>query len=193
MVPANEITALLSRLSSGDRTVIERLIALVYDELHRRASRFMKLERADHTLQPTALVHEVYLKLVRQRAPNFNNRVHFYAIAAQLMRRILTDHARARLSAKRGNSPDGSLYVESPFIQTDKPAGIISVDDALNELSILDKRQAKIVELRFFGGLTVEETAEILGISVRTVEREWTVARAWLYARLKRGSDNLTG
>ena len=181
----DEITSLLNRLSSGDKSVTERLIPLVYEELHRRANQSMRQERADHTLQPTALVHEVYLKLVQQREANFKNRAHFYAIAAQLMRRILTDHARARLSAKRGGAQDGSLPMELSPIRTDHPAGVLAVNDALNQLAKLDARQEKIVELRFFGGLTVEETAEVLGISSRTVEREWSMARAWLYAMLK--------
>ena len=182
---SKEITLLLHRLSNGDRSVIERLIPLVYDELHRRARQSMKQERADHTLQPTALVHEVYLKLVNQHEADFKNRSHFYAIAAQLMRRILTDHARARLSAKRGGAGEYSLFLELPSMRTDQPAGVLAVNDALNALAILDARQEKIVEMRFFGGLTVNETAEVLGISPRTVEREWSMARAWLYTRLK--------
>ncbi len=181
----NDVTALLTRLSSGDKTVILRLMPLVYDELHRRANQSMRQERANHTLQPTALVHEVYLKLVQQREPNFRNRAHFYAIAAQLMRRILTDHARARMSAKRGGGMDADPLMEIRPMRTDQPAGVLAVNDALNELSALDERQEKIVEMRFFGGLTVEETAEVLGVSVRTVEREWSMARAWLYTRLK--------
>ncbi|MDE3062522.1 MAG: sigma-70 family RNA polymerase sigma factor [Acidobacteriota bacterium] len=182
---SNEVTALLSRLAGGDKSVIERLMPLVYAELHRRANQSMRQERADHTLQPTALVHEVYLKLVQQREPNFKNRAHFYAIAAQLMRRILTDHARARLAAKRGGAGEGEVLMDVRAIRTDQPAGVIAVNDALKELSVRDERQEKIVEMRFFGGLTVEETAEVLGISVRTVEREWSMARAWLYTRLK--------
>lgn len=185
----NEITSLLNRLSHGDRSVIENLIPLVYDELHRRASQSMRQERANHTLQPTALVHEVYLKLVQQREANFKNRTHFYAIAAQLMRRILTDHARARLSAKRGGLVDDIIQFDPPVIRTDHPAGMLALNDALDKLSVLDARQERIVELRFFGGLTVEETAEALSISIRTVEREWTMARAWLYARLKASTE----
>ena len=181
----NEVTSLLSRLAGGDKSVIERLMPLVYAELHRRANQSMRQERADHTLQPTALVHEVYLKLVQQREPNFKNRAHFYAIAAQLMRRILTDHARARLAAKRGGAAEGEVPLDLRGIRTDQPTGVIAVNDALKELSVHDERQEKIVEMRFFGGLTVEETAEVLGVSVRTVEREWSMARAWLYRRLK--------
>ena len=185
----NEITSLLNRLSHGDRSVIENLIPLVYDELHRRASQSMRQERADHTLQPTALVHEVYLKLVQQREANFKNRAHFYAIAAQLMRRILTDYARARLSAKRGGLVEDIIQFDPPAIRTNHPAGMLALNDALDKLSVLDARQEKIVELRFYGGLTVEETAEALSVSIRTVEREWTMARAWLYARLKASTE----
>lgn len=185
VTPTDEITSLLNQLSNGDQSVIARLVPLVYEELHRRASQSMRQERADHTLQPTALVHEVFLKLVQQRDANFRNRAHFYAVAAQLMRRILTDHARARLSAKRGGSREDGLWMEIPSLETNHPATVLAVNDALKELSRLDPRQEKIVEMRFFGGLTVEETAEVLGLSIRTVEREWTMARAWLYAKLK--------
>ncbi len=181
---SNEVTALLARLSSGDKSVIEHLMPLVYGELHRRATNYMRQERADHTLQPTALVNEVYLKLVQQREANFKDRAHFFAIAAQLMRRILTDYARARLSLKRGG-PESAAAAEPLQLRTDHPAGMLAVDDALRKLSAFDPRQEKIVEMRFFGGLTVEETAEVLGISTRTVEREWTMARAWLYTQLK--------
>ncbi|MGA2216889.1 MAG: sigma-70 family RNA polymerase sigma factor [Terracidiphilus sp.] len=186
----SEVTALLTQLSQGDKSVIERLMPLVYDELHLRASRYMRQERAGHTLQPTALVHEAYLKLVGQREASFRNRAHFFAIASQLMRRILIDHARARLTVRRGGDQAGlSLqYAALEYaaqLRTDTPQGMIAVDDALQKLKALDPRQEQIVEMRFFGGLTVEETAEVLGVSTRTIEREWTVARAWLYAQLK--------
>ena len=181
----NDVTALLVRLSSGDKGAIERLMPLVYAELHRRANQYMRQERSDHTLQPTALVHEVYLKLVQQREASFKNRAHFYAIAAQLMRRILTDHARSRLSAKRGGGYEEGMVTEPLQLRTDHPAGLLAINDALQELSVLDSRQEKVVEMRFFGGLTAEETAEVLGVSIRTVEREWSMARAWLYTRLK--------
>lgn len=162
---------------------------LVYDELHRRASRYMRQERAGHTLQPTALVHEAYLKLVGQREASFRNRAHFFAIASQLMRRILIDHARARLTARRGGDQDGFSLQYAARLRTDTPKGMIAVDDALVKLRALDPRQEQIVEMRFFGGLTVQETAEVLGVSTRTIEREWTVARAWLYMQLK---ENVT-
>lgn len=184
-----DVTALLSRLSQGDRSVIERLMPLVYDDLHRRAQRLMRQERSDHTLQPTALVHEAYLKLVQQREPSFKNRTHFYAVAAHFMRRILADHARAHLSAKRGGgefhiSLDESLHDRLPA-RTDTPTGLLAVDHALEKLAALDPRQEQIVELRFFGGLTVNEVAEVLAVSPRTLEREWTLARAWLYLQIR--------
>ncbi len=187
----NEVTALLMRLSSGDKSVIERIMPLVYAELHRRANQYMRQERADHTLQPTALVHEVYLKLVQQREPTFRNRAHFYAISAQLMRRILTDHARARLAAKRGSGnleqgqDEAQPDAEPLQLRDDQPVRLLAINDALHDLALLDSRQEKVVEMRFFGGLTAEETAEVLGVSTRTVEREWSMARAWLYTRLK--------
>ncbi len=181
----SDVTALLTQLSRGDKSVIERLMPLVYDELHRRASGYMRQERADHTLQPTALVNEVYLKLVQQRDANFTNRAHFFAIAAQLMRRILTDHARARLSFKRGGGQGQPMLAEPFQVRSDHPAGLLAVDDALRRLSAFDPRQGKIVEMRFFGGLTVEEIAEVLAVSTRTIEREWTMARAWLHSQLK--------
>ena len=182
---SSDVTALLVRLSSGDKSVIERLMPLVYDELHRRASKYMRQERAYHTLQPTALVHEAYLKLVQQREPNFKNRAHFFAVAAHLMRRILTDHARTRLTSKRGGGQISIPIEDALQLRTDSPVGLVAVDDALRLLATFDSRQEQIVEMRFFGGLTVEETAEVLGVSTRTVEREWTMARAWLYTQLK--------
>ena len=187
---STDVTALLVQLSKGDKSVIERLMPLVYDELHRRAAGYMRKERANHTLQPTALVHEAYLKLVQQRESNWKNRAHFLAVAAQLMRRILIDHARARLSAKRGGEAELVSLDEAFQFRTDTPAGLLSVDDALTKLEKLDPRQGRIVEMRFYGGLTVDETAEVLSVSSRTVEREWTLARAWLYAQLK---DQMSG
>jgi len=145
----------------------------------------MRGERADHTLQPTALVHETYLKLVEQREPNFKNRAHFFAVAARMMRRILIDHARTRLSSKRGGGQMAIPIEDSLHLRTDTPVGLLAVDDALRRLATFDSRQEQIVEMRFFGGLRVEEIAEVLGISTRTVEREWTMARAWLYDQLR--------
>lgn len=158
---------------------------LVYDELHRRAVACMRQERAGHTLQPTALVHEAYLKLVEQRSASFTGRAHFMAVAAHLMRRILIDHARAKLASKRGGQWNTVPLTDSPELRVDTPDSLLAIDLALQKLRSVDSRQEQIVEMRFFGGLTVEETAEALGVSIRTVEREWTVARAWLYIQLK--------
>lgn len=183
--PSSEVTALLTKLAAGDKSAMARLMPLVYEELHQRASSYMRHERQDHTLQPTALVHETYLKLVEQRGTSFKSRAHFMAMAAKMMRRILIDHARSRLSTKRGGEQILVSVDIAAQVRTDTPAGILAIDEALHKLESLDARQEQIVEMRFFGGLTVEETAEVLGVSLRTVEREWTMARAWLYMQLK--------
>jgi RNA polymerase sigma-70 factor (ECF subfamily) len=182
---SSEVTTLLAGLSNGDRSVIGRLMPLVYDELHHRAASYMHGERMGHTLQPTALVHETYLKLVEQRAANFKDRIHFMAVAANVMRRILIDHARAYLSVKRGGEQIMVPLDEATQFRSDTPSGLMAVDDALQRLEVIDARQEQIVEMRFFGGLTVEEIAKALDISTRTVEREWAMARAWLYVQLK--------
>lgn len=179
-----EVTTLLNKLAQGDQSVITRLMPLIYNELHQRAAAYMRDERAGHTLQPTALVHETYLKLVEQHRASFKNRAHFMAVAAKLMRRILIDHARARLCSKRGGGQSPDSWDEALAIQINSQEKLLAVNEALENLHVLDPRQEEIVEMRFFGGLTVEETAEALGVSVRTVEREWTVARAWLYCQL---------
>ncbi len=181
---ASDVTELLRRLARGDRSAIEPLMPLVYAELHRRATLLMRNERKDHTLQPTALVHEAYLQLVRQREPRFADRAHFYALAAHLMRRILIDHARARLCRKRGGMEIPLSLDPSLPVRTNTPSGLLALDEALKRLACLDPRQEQIIEMRYFGGLTVAETAEALSLSRRTVEREWTMARAWLYAQL---------
>jgi RNA polymerase sigma factor (TIGR02999 family) len=175
-----EVTALLREWSSGDRGALERLMPLVYGELHKLAAFHLRSERGDHTLQPTALVHEAYLRLVGQRSVSWANRAHFYGIAAQMMRRVLVDHARRRLAAKR--SP-GTLYVdlgEEAVAAPDRVPELLALDRALTELERLDPRQARVVELRFFAGLSVEETAEVAGVSTATVKREWRTARAFL-------------
>ncbi len=175
-----EVTALLREWSAGDRGALERLMPLVYGELRRLAASHLRSERGDHTLQPTALVHEAYLRLVGQRSVSWANRAHFFGIAAQMMRRVLVDHARRRLAAKR--SP-GTLYVdlgEEVAAAADRAPELLALDRALTELERLDPRQARVVELRFFAGLSVEETAEVAGVSTATVKREWRTARAFL-------------
>jgi RNA polymerase sigma factor (TIGR02999 family) len=158
---------------------------VVYAELRRLAGSYMRKERADHTLQATALVHEAYLKLVEQRSVNWQSRAHFFGVAAQLMRRILIDHARGHTRQKRGGD-DQKVSLDEALIFSEQQADeLLAVDDSLNQLAKIDPRQAKVVEMRFFGGLSIEEAAEALQVSPKTVKRDWSVAKAWLYADLK--------
>jgi RNA polymerase sigma factor (TIGR02999 family) len=172
------------RWRSGDREALEALMPLVYDELRRLANHYLRQERSDHTLQSTALVHEAYLRLARGKAPNWQNRAHFFGIAARLMRQILVEHARSHGAAKRGaNAPRLELDESFAFApQTD--VDIVALDKALEDLGQLDEQQSRIVELRFFAGLTIEDTSEVLGISPATVKRDWVTARAWLFRAL---------
>jgi RNA polymerase sigma factor (TIGR02999 family) len=184
---SSDVTDLLQRWQHGDRDALERLMPLVYEELHRIASRYLARERSGHTLQSTALVHEAFVKLVDQRRVEWQNRAHFFGLAAQAMRRILVDHARSRARLKRGADGERvSIEIADQAAPSDviDPADALAVDAALQKLEHLDAAQARIVELRFFGGLTVEETAEVLATSASTVKREWTIARAWLYREL---------
>ena len=174
-----DLTALLRDASEGDQTALDRLMPLVYGELRKIAASYLRQERKDHTLQPTALVHEAYLRLTHQKDVAWQNRAHFYGIAAQMMRRILVDHARKRQAAKRDASAWKVATAEVDGGAESAPE-LLALDRALEELEKIDPQQAKIVELRFFGGLTVEETAEVAGISPRTVKREWRTAKAWL-------------
>lgn len=185
MSESQEVTLLLSALTRGDDGAGSKLIPVVYDELRRLAGSYMRRERADHTLQATALVHEAYLKLVEQRSVNWQSRAHFFGVAAQLMRRILIDHARGHLRQKRGGEQK-KVSLDEAFVFSEQQADeLLAVDDSLNRLAKIDPRQARVVELRFFGGLSVEEAAEVLGVSPKTVKRDWSVAKAWLYADLK--------
>ncbi len=177
-----EVTQLLERWSGGDKGALDELTPLIYNELKRVARRQMSRERADHTLESTALVHEAYLRLIDQKGTKWQSRAHFFAVASEMARRILVDYAKARNAKKRGG-PKVSLE-DSPEPSIDLDADVIAVNDALDELTKLDARQAKIVELRYFGGLTIEETAEVLGISTPTVKRDWLVARAFLQRAL---------
>ena len=185
MASPHDVTALLADWSRGDRDALARLLPLVYAELRRIASRQLGKERAGHTLQPTALVHEVYLRLVDQRRVDWQNRAHFFGVTAQIMRRILVDHARRLSAAKRG---DGVRCVSVDDV-SDQPASneipILALDDALGRLEKLDPALAKIVELRAFGGLTIEEAAHVLDVSPSTVKRDWRTARAWLTRELR--------
>jgi RNA polymerase sigma factor (TIGR02999 family) len=186
-----DVTELLVQFRCGNRSAEATLIPLVYNELHRIAARHMRRERPDHSLQPTALVNEAYVRLISERAKSWKNRAHFFAFASGLMREILVDHARRRGAAKRG---DGKPHVRlddprvSPSAEpvlNDRLESLIAIDEALTELAAIDSRQSRIVELRFFAGMSSKEIAEILEISERTVDREWAVAQAWLYARLR--------
>lgn len=179
---APDVTGLLLSWRAGDASAEERLLAAIYDELHRQAARAMRREAETHTLQATALVHEAYLRLIDQRRVPWRNRAHFYGIAAQTMRRVLVDHARARLADKRGGGlqPLTLGHADEAAAQHDATIDVLALHDALERLALLDPEQARLVELRYFGGLNIEETADALGVSPATVKREWAVARAWL-------------
>ena len=180
-----DVTDLLIDWSKGDQEALNKLMPLVYDELHRLASRYLRHERPGHTLQTTALVHEAYLKLVDERNANWQNRVHFFAAAAQVMRHVLVDYARSRRASKRGGDYCRLSLDEARISSEEKDADLLALNDALNNLAAIDPQQSRIVELRVFGGLTVEETAEALGISPRTVKREWSMAKAWLHKQIR--------
>src|SRR5579863_6611357 len=189
----SEVTVLLAQLVDGDQQAASRLVPLVYKELRQMAGRYMRRERVDHTLQTTALVHEAYLKLVEQTPVSWQNRAHFFAVASQVMRHILVDHARGRLREKRGGGQAVLQLDEGLIFSPEQSSELLEVDAALRRLSELDPRQGKIVELRFFGGLTVEETAAVLNISPKTVKRDWSVAKAWLHGELKQSHGNIVG
>ena len=181
----NDVTILLTKVTKGNEDAVAQLIPLVYDEMRRLAGRYMRRERTNHTLQATALVHEAYLRLVQQRS-DWRSRAHFFGVAAQVMRRILIDHARGHLRIKHGGQREAIPLDEGMVFSESKSEELLAVDEALDRLAKLDPRQSKIVEMRFFGGLTVEETAEAMGISPITVKRDWNLARAWLYGELER-------
>ena len=179
-----EVTRLLLDWSKGDQAALDRLMPLVDRELHRLAHHYMRQEKAGHTLQTTALVNEAYLRLVDQKQVHWKNRAHFFALSAQLMRRILVDHARRRKYAKRGGDAPRVSFDEAMAVSRERSADLISLDDALEKLAAIDPRKSRIVELRFFGGLSIEETAEALSVSPLTVKRDWSMAKAWLYNSL---------
>lgn len=185
MPEAQEVTLLLSALTRGEQNAASKLVPVVYDELRRLAASYMRRERVDHTLQATALVNEAYLKLVEQRSVDWQSRAHFFGIAAQLMRRILIDHARGHSRQKRGGEQQMVSLDEALVFSEQQGDELLAINDSLDKLAKIDPRQAQVVELRFFGGLTVEEAAQVLGVSPKTVKRDWNVAKAWLYADLK--------
>jgi len=178
--PAGDVTGLLKAWGAGNEGALEKLAPLVYQELRQRARRYMANERTGHTLQTTALVHEVYLRLVDTPQCNWQNRTHFYAVCAQLMRRILVDFARSRNYQKRGGGAPHLPIEEALTVCQECPSQIVAVDEALKNLAQVDKRKSRVVELRFFGGLSVEETAEVMQVSADTVLRDWKMAKVWL-------------
>ncbi len=181
----SDVTLLLKRFSEGDKSALNQLVPLVYGELRRLASSYMRHERPDHTLQTTALVHEAYLQLVGQERAHWENRGQFFGVAAQLMRRILVDHARAHNAAKRGGiSPKFSLD-EAIIMARDRGGDLLAIDELLTRLAAIDPQQARVIELRFFAGMSVEETAQALAISDRTVKRDWAMAKAWMQRELR--------
>jgi RNA polymerase sigma factor (TIGR02999 family) len=180
MPSAHEITRLLRAWSAGDRHALEELTPLVYTELHRAAQRYMSRERVDHTLQATALIDEVYIRLVDCEGVSWQDRNHFFAVCARLMRRILTDFARSRHYLKRGGGAKPITFDENIHVTPEPDEDLVALDHALEGLSAVDKRKSDVVELRFFGGLSVKDTAEVLGVSEETVKRDWRLAKLWL-------------
>ncbi len=205
--PDQPVTQLLASWRGGNQAALGELTGLVYQELRSLAQRHLRRERPNHTIQRTALVHEAFVRLVNQQSVDWQSRAHFFGLASNLMRRILVDHARARLASKRGggmvavsldeitnpsdpmdtHSPTGPSHAEPAHIDSETDEDVTAIDAALTRLNVLDERQAKIVEMRYFGGLTIEETAQVLDISDATVKREWTLARAWLRRELSKG------
>jgi len=181
----SETTQLLRAWANGDHSALEQLTPRVYDELRRIAGRFMRDERRGRTIQTTALVHEAYLKLVDVENVDWQHRAHFFAVSAQIMRRILLDQARRRVAAKRGGATPRANLDDIPDLGSGRARELIALDDALNALAVVDGRKARVIELRFFGGLSVEETAEVLKVSPDTVLRDWRLARAWLLAEIE--------
>ncbi len=181
------VTKLLVQWSRGDQGALDALMPLVYEELRRVARYYLKQEKQSHTLSSTALVHEAYLRLVNQKEVTWQNRAHFFGVAAQMMRRILVDHARRHGYAKRGGGAVTLALEEVVATPQRREIDLVALDDALDSLAKLDDRQSRMVELRFFGGLSIEETSEVLGVSVPTVKREWASARAWLFREITRG------
>jgi RNA polymerase sigma factor (TIGR02999 family) len=185
---SERITQLLESVRQGDGAAADELLPIVYEELRRIAAGYLRRERREHTLQPTALVHEAYLRLVDQRGQHWQNRAHFVGIAARMMRRILVDYARRRLAGKRAGEAVRVTLDESLDAPAERDADLVALDDALRELEAVDPQLSRVVELRYFGGLTTREAAEALGISTRTLEREWATARAWLRERVLGGA-----
>jgi RNA polymerase sigma-70 factor, ECF subfamily len=187
--PCEQVSGLLRAWSEGDRDALDKLTPIVYDELHRLARRYMSRERPGHSLQTTALVNEAYMRLVDYNSMKWQNRAHFFAVSAQLMRRILVEHARRRNLKRGGGVPHVSLE-ETAIVDGDRDTDLMALDDAMVTLARVDPRKVQVVELRFFGGLSVEETAEVLKVSPVTVMRDWSTAKAWLYRELTGGTGD---
>ena len=185
--PTHEVTRLLVAWSNGDRAALDRLMPLVYEELRRLARHYMSRERPGHTLQSTALVNEAYLRLVEQEGMRWENRAHFFGIAARLMRQILVEHARSRQAAKRGGGQYRLSLSKVDRVASRPDVNLLALDEALGRLEALDPQKSRIVELRYFGGLGIEETAEVIGVSPATVKRDWSMARAWLRCEIGDG------
>jgi RNA polymerase sigma-70 factor (ECF subfamily) len=183
--PTKDVTLLLQKMSDGNQDVVSELVPLLYDELRRLASHYLRRERGDHTLQATALVHEAYMRLVDQREVRWKNRSHFFGVASQVMRRILLDYARSHKAAKRGGLADKLSLDQVMVVSKENCGELLALEEILKRLEAVDPQQAKIVELRVFGGLTVEEAAEVLAISPATVKRDWSMAKAWLTRELQ--------
>jgi RNA polymerase sigma-70 factor (ECF subfamily) len=184
--PTPDITRLLVDWSEGRREALDQLMPVVYQELHKIAGSYLRRERAEHTLQPTALIHEAYLRLVAPNVPSFRSRSHFYGVAAHVMRQILVEHARARGAAKRGGGGRKVSLDDVTLFSEERTADLVALDDALTTLEAFDERKSKVIELRFFGGLSLDDTAEALGVSVATISRELRLAQAWLQRELDR-------
>lgn len=189
--PSHEITQLLRAWGDGDQAALDKLAPLVQGELHRLARRYMRQEQPGHTLQATALINEVYLRLIDWQNVRWQDRAHFFGVSAGLMRRTLVDHARRHGYQKRGGGAITVSLDETAIVSPTQTKDLVAIDDALTKLAALDPRKSRIVELRFFGGLSVEETGEVLKVSARTVKREWSLARAWLYCELSQGNQSV--
>lgn len=191
MTPSpEEVTQLLRNWHNGDQSALDKLMPLIYDELHRMARRYMRRERTGHTLQTSALVNEAYLRLAGQRNIEWQSRAHFFAVAAQVMRRLLVDYARGRKYTKRGGDRLQVTLDETAGAFEGQPAEVLALHEALEKLAAVDQRKSRLVELRYFGGMSVEETAEVLGVSGVTVKREWLKAKAWLYREINKGGSH---
>jgi len=182
--PRDDVTKLLLDLSNGDRDAVDLLLPVIYDELRKLAGNYLRRERPDHTLQPTALVHEAYLRLVDQTRVNWQNRAHFFGVAAQIMRRLLVDHARKHNAKNRGQDFQKLSLDENIDRAVERSAELIALDDALKALAAFDQQKARLVELRYFGGLSLEETADVMGVTPTTIKRHWRFAKAWLYGEM---------